>query len=505
MAREAFGNRFTFIAAGIGMAVGAGNIWRFPRVAAEFGGGTFLVILLLANLVWAIPLLAAETLIGRKSRLGTVGAIRDFMGRKYTWVGAWVGIVTLGILFYYTVVAGWGFRYLVYSVTGTVQEGVNSQALWDGFTGNPVQTILFEAIAVVFMVVIVYRGLKGGIEKVLQITIPALFIVLVVLMIRAITLPGAVDGLAFLFVPEWGRLGSAQVWLQAFTQMAFSTGAGWGLLLTYAVYTRDRDDITLNASALVFGNLFASLLAGTTVLCTIYALRGEGFASEALGAGSSGLAFIYLVRLFGEMPGGVFFASLFFLAFSLATISTLISFFELGIMNLVNMGLTRGRAVIGLGIVAFIVGVPSAYNVDFLNNQDFVWGVALLVSGALVSLAVMRYGVEQAREEINATSDLHLGRWWSWCIRLVPVFFLVMFVWWIWQTITVFSSAEAPWWNPFETFSTATLAVQWVILFAILYGLNDFLARRVGSGPLTSSADSSSSSTEGVEGERVSS
>jgi NSS family neurotransmitter:Na+ symporter len=505
MAREAFGNRFTFIAAGIGMAVGAGNIWRFPRVAAEFGGGTFLLVLLLANLVWAIPLLAAETLIGRKSRLGTVGAIRDFMGRKYTWIGAWVGVVTLGILFYYTVVAGWGFRYLAYSVTGTVGEGVDSQALWDGFINSPAQTILFEAIAVVFMVLIVYRGLKGGIEKVLQITIPALFVVLIILMIRAITLPGAVDGLAFLFVPEWSRLGSAQVWLQGFTQMAFSTGAGWGLLLTYAVYTRDRDDITLNASALVFGNLLASLLAGTTVLCTIYALRGSGFASEALGAGNSGLAFIYLVRLFGDMPGGVFFASLFFLAFSLATISTLISFFELGIMNLVNMGLTRGKAVLGLGIVAFILGVPSAYNVNFLNNQDFVWGVALLVSGALVAIAVMRYGVERAREEINATSDLHLGRWWSWCIRAVPVLFLVMFVWWIYQTITVFSSAEAPWWNPFETFSTATLAVQWVILFAILYGLNNFLAKRVGSGPMTSAADSSSSSVEGVEGQRVSS
>ena len=190
MAREAFGNRFTFIAAGIGMAVGAGNIWRFPRVAAEFGGGTFLLVLLLANLVWAIPLLAAETLIGRKSRLGTVGAIRDFMGRKYTWVGAWVGVVTLGILFYYTVIAGWGFRYLAYSVTGTIGKGVDSQALWDGFINSPAQTILFEAIAVVFMVIIVYRGLKGGIEKVLQITLPALFIVLIILMIRALTLPG---------------------------------------------------------------------------------------------------------------------------------------------------------------------------------------------------------------------------------------------------------------------------------------------------------------------------
>ena len=103
-----------------------------------------------------------------------MGAIRDLMGRKYTWIGAWIGAVTLGILFYYTVIAGWGFRYLAYSVTGTVGKGVDSQALWDGFINSPAQTILFEAIAVVFMVIIVYRGLKGGIEKVLQITLPAL-------------------------------------------------------------------------------------------------------------------------------------------------------------------------------------------------------------------------------------------------------------------------------------------------------------------------------------------
>ena len=205
------------------------------------------------------------------------------------------------------------------------------------------------------------------------------------------------------------------------------------------------------------------------------------------------------------MPGGVFFATLFFLAFSLATVSTLISFFELGIMNLVNMGLTRGKAVLGLGAVAFVVGIPSAYSVDFLNNQDFVWGVALLVSGALVSLGVMKYGLGRMREEINATSDLHLGRWWSVCIVLVPVMFLIMFIWWIYQTVTVFSSAEAPWWNPFETFSTATLLLQWAILFGILYGLNNFLARKAGSGPMSSDTDSSSESVEGVEGERVSS
>lgn len=113
MARSMFGSRFAFVAAAIGMAAGTGNIWRFPRVAAEWGGGAFLIAIVVANLVWAIPVLMAESLLGSRSRLGTVGAFRDFMGRKFSWMGAYMGFITIGILFYYSVVCGWAIRYFV--------------------------------------------------------------------------------------------------------------------------------------------------------------------------------------------------------------------------------------------------------------------------------------------------------------------------------------------------------------------------------------------------------
>lgn len=486
--REAFGNRFVFIAAGIGMAVGAGNIWRFPRVAAEFGGGTFLLILLLANLIWAIPILMAEALIGNKTRLGTVGAIRDYMGRNFAWVGAWLALVASGIMFYYTVITGWGLRYFTYAVTGSISEGVDSQALWDGFTGSPSQTILFQLIAVVGTSFIVLRGLKGGIESVLRVVIPALFVLLIAMTLRAVTLPGAGEGLRYLFVPEFARFGNPQVWIEAFTQAAFSTGAGWGLLLTYAVYTRDGEDVSLNCSALAFGNLFASLLAGTTILCSVYALRGQQFAEEALAAGSQGLAFVYFVELLAEMPGSAIFAPLFFLAFTLATVSTLISIFELGIMNLKNLGLGRPLAVLVVGGVSFALGIPSAIWIGFLDNQDFVWGVGLLISGTLMAIAIIRYGVERMRAEINAVSDLHVGRWWSACILLAPVFFVGMLLWWIYLSIAVY--APDSWWNPFSTFSTATMLVQWAILFGAVYSLNSYLAKKAAAGPLSDPSQS---------------
>lgn len=491
---ERFGSRFAFVTAAIGMAVGTGNIWRFPRVVGEWGGGSFLIALVVANVVWAIPLLMAESLLGSKSRLGTVGAFRDFMGRKFAWMGGYMAFVTLGILFYYSVVCGWALRYLVYSLTGTFSPGVDTQAVWDNFISSPAQTIGFHALAIVGVGVLVYRGLKGGFERILTIVIPVLFAILIVLFIRAVTLPGAMAGLEYMFVPQWSQLGNAQVWLQAFTQMAFSTGAGWGLYLTYSVYMREREDMGLNASILCSSNLLASLFAGATVLCTVFALRGATFASEAAAAGNQGFAFIYFAELLAEMPGGAFFAPLFFLALLLAGWSSLLAMVELGARNVIDMGLSRQRAVVLVVVVAFLAGIPSAISVDFLSNQDFVWGVGLLIGGLIAAVAMMKYGVERARAELDEASDFRIRAWWSWCIRLFPLMFVFLFGWWIYQAVRVF--APDTWWNPFEPFSLATLVMQWGALLVVMLALNRFLARKVGTGPMTNTGGLSPESAE---------
>ncbi|PSK99130.1 NSS family neurotransmitter:Na+ symporter [Haloactinopolyspora alba] len=482
--REVFGSRFTFVAAGIGMAVGTGNLWRFPRVVGEFGGGAFLIALVVANLIWAIPILMSESLMGSRSQRGTVGAFRDFMGRRFAWMGGYMGFITVGILFYYSVVCGWAIRYFVYAITGRFDSGADTAGIWDDFTTTPWQTILFHAIAIGLVGLIVYRGLKRGFEIILKYTIPVLFVILVILAVRAMTLDGAADGMRYLFVPEWSLLGDAEVWLQAFTQMAFSTGAGWGLYLTYSVYMRRREDFALNAATICSGNLLASLLAGVAVMATIFALRTPEFAAEAANSGNSGLAFIYFAELFGEMPGGTwFFAPLFFLALSLAGLSSLIAMAELATRNVEDMGLPRRRAVPWVVGVSFVAGIPSAISVDFLNNQDFVWGVGLLISGLLAAVAMMKFGVERARAELDDSSDIRVGAWWPTLIRLFPVMFVALFGWWIYRTVDVL--APDTWWNPFEPFSLMTLLVQWVALFVVMYALNGFLSRRVEPGPMT--------------------
>lgn len=480
---DQWSGQLAVIVAAVSMAVGTGNIWRFPRVAAEWGGGAFLIAVTVALVVWAIPLLMCEFYMGSRSRLGNVGAFRDFMGRRYTWAGAFMACVTLGIMCYYAVVTGWCLRYLAGALAGDVQPGIDGQAYWDTFVDDPRRTVAWHAAAVVAVTWVVCRGIRGGLERVLKVCLASLLVILLVLLVRAVTLPGASDGLRYLFVPEWSRLGEARLWLEAFTQVAWSTGAGWGLLMVYAVYVRRGEEVVANASVVAVADVLVGFTAAAIVLATLFAVApSPTFAQDALAAGNVGMTFIYVVELLATMPGAVVFAPLFFLALTLAAISSLIAMFELGTTNLMNLGLQRRRAALCVGGVAFALGLPSAISVSVLDNQDWVWGVGLLVSGLLTALAITRHGIERARADINAASLLRVGRWWSACIRLVPLVFLAIFGWWVVQAV---SGHPGSWWHPLEPFGLGTLLLQWLVLFAVVYALNDTLARRVRSGPMS--------------------
>jgi neurotransmitter:Na+ symporter, NSS family len=481
--KEQWGSRLAILVAAVSMAVGTGNIWRFPRVASEWGGGAFLIAITVGLVLWAIPLLMSEFLMGSKSRLGNIGAFRDFMGPRNTWAGAFMACVTIGIMFYYAVVAGWCIRYFLVAATGSIEPGINGQEYWDAFIANPVETIGFHAAAVGFSALVVFQGIKGGLERVLKLFLPALLIILLILAFRAFTLPGSEEGFRYLFIPEWDRLLSGRLWLEAFTQVAWSTGAGWGLLMVYAVYAREKEDIAVNSGIIAFSDVLVGFVAAAIVLGTLFAVAPTAdFAEEALASGNVGLTFIYIVDLLATMPGARILAPLFFLALSLAAISSLIALFELGTTNLMNFGVDRRRAAGWVGIAAFLFGIPSAISITFLDNQDWVWGVGLLISGLLTALAMMKYGVEKARTEINETSDLHVGRWWSVTIFLIPLLFLAIFGWSVVQSVIWNPDT---WWHPFETFSTGTMVLQWGILFAIVFSLNRFLTERVAAGPMT--------------------
>jgi NSS family neurotransmitter:Na+ symporter len=318
---------------------------------------------------------------------------------------------------------------------------------------------------------VVARGVKG-IESVAKVLIPSLFLLVVVLTIRAVTLPGAEAGLNFLFTPTWEGVSNYKVWLEALTQNAWDTGAGWGLILAYAIYLRKTEDTTLNAFMLGFGNNTVSLLAGIMVLCTIFSIMPDA-ATEIVGADNEGLTFIWIPQLFAQMPLGRFFMALFFLALLFAAWTSLIAMIELATRVLTDAGISRKRAIAVVGTAGFLLGVPSALNQQVFLNQDFVWGVGLMVSGLFYAFAVLRYGVTRFRETLVNTpySDLKIGRWWDWAIRLVMVQGIVLVVWWFYQVRT----------EPLlGTFGVANVLLQWGVAIGIFLLANGWLVRRMG-------------------------
>jgi len=451
----------------LGMAVGTGNIWRFPRIAASNGGGSFLVAWVVFLLLWSIPLILVEFAMGRETRYGPIGAFARLAGPRFAWMGAWIAWTATAIMFYYTVVMGWTIRYFWASLSGEL-SGAEPGGVWDSFAWGG-SVLWYHALAMALAAWVVARGVKG-IERASSFLIPSLFVLVVVLTIRAVTLPGASEGLNFLFTPTLEGLKDHRVWLNALTQNAWDTGAGWGLILTYAIYMRRREDTALNAFMLGFGNNSVSLLAGILVLCTVFSIMPDA-ASEIVGAGNEGLTFIWVPQLFNAMPAGRLFMTLFFLALVFAAWSSLISMIELATRVLVDGGLDRRRALVLVAVAGFALGVPSALSEAWFQNQDWVWGVGLMVSGLFYALAVLRYGVTRFRENLINTedSDIRIGWWWDVAIRLVVVQAVILVVWWIAQ----FGTGE-----PWGRYGIWTTLVQWGVVIAMFLALNRWMIRR---------------------------
>ena len=474
--RETFTSRWGLILAGLGMAIGAGNLWRFPRIAAQNGGAAFLIPWLIFLFLWSLPLLIAEFGIGRGARRGVIGAFADLFGRRYAWMGGFIGVTSVMILFHYSVVTGWTLKYFVAALFGQL-EGVDTAAYWTDYSRSVWQPLGLHAVSVGLAGLIIARGVVHGIERANRILIPILLGLLIVAVIRSVTLPGAGEGLGFLFAPDLSRLADSRTWLEALTQSAWSTGAGWGLILTYAIYMRRDDDLVVNAAAIGFGNNTASLLAGIAIVPTAFAILSESDALNAMAAGNTGLTFIWIPELFGRMPLGELVMPLFFLALFCAALSSLIAMVELATRILMDTGTTRKRAVQVVVAATIVCGAPSAISPTVFDNQDWVWGLALMISGLFVALGVTRYGVSRFRDAfINIPgNDLNLGHGYDWVIRfLIPIEFVFMFGWWVYQAVTVLDPTG--WWLPHRSLSLGTCLLQWGIALALLFAFNQRLA-----------------------------
>jgi NSS family neurotransmitter:Na+ symporter len=475
---EVFSSRWGMLLAMLGMAIGTGNIWRFPRIAASNGGGSFLVAWVVFLLAWSVPLIILEFAMGKATRQGAVGSFVKTLGPGFAWMGAWIAFVATAIMFYYSVVMGWTIRFFVGTLTGEV-PGATPSAFWDSFHSTP-GAVVTHFVAMGMALFVVSRGVRG-IETAAKVLIPSLVGLVLVLAIRAITLPGATEGLAFLFTPNLAELANYEIWIQALTQNAWDTGAGWGLILTYAIYMRANEDTALNAFVIGFGNNSMSLLAGIMVLCTVFSTMPDA-ASEIVGAGNEGLTFIWVPQLFAQIPGGRFFQALFFLALVFAAWTSLVAMIEMASRVLMDLGLERGRALTLVGVAGLLFGIPSALRLGFFQNQDWVWGVALMLSGFFFAFAVLRYGVTKWRETfINQDdSDVRIGAWWDWAIRLVAVEAVVLAGWWLWSARGADFRAT---WTLFSAYNVGSVVIQFALVVGVLLLLNRRLATAVSERP----------------------
>ncbi len=481
--KEYFSSRWALIIATIGIAVGTGNIWRFSRVVAQNGGGSFLIPWVIFLFIWSVPLIIAEFALGKSTRFGPVGALVKTAGNKFGWMGAFVVFVSTAIMFYYSVVTGWSLRYFISAVSGNLFNATDQLAYWNEFSSG-YQPLLFHFISMLLVGIIIYKGVTKGIEKVTKFLVPSLIIILIILFFRAITLDNAIEGIKYFFTPELDKILDYKVWLNALTQNAWDTGAGWGLILTYAVYMKKKEDISLNAVLIGFGNNTISLIAGITIFSTVFALSlpaGQAGSADAMklitqpGPANTGLTFIYLPQLFANISSSylvnIFFASIFFLALFFAAVTSLMSMVELATRTFMDFGFKRKSAIIGVTVLGFVFGIPSALSLDFFTNQDWVWGVGLILSGAFISFSIIRYGVDKFRTEIinGYGSDIKIGKWYNFVIGvLIPVQVVILISWWLVSSL----SWDPEWWNPFHTANLGTAVIQWAIVLSVFILLN---------------------------------
>lgn len=418
-ARAEWGTRFGFLMAMIGAMVGAGNIWRFPFVMGQNGGGAFIIAFLSLLFLLAVPGLIAEVALGRYAGQGIIGAFRSALGSGgMVGLGVVVLLVNIALMSYYSPVVAWTLYYAVHSLLFTFTA--------TGFEAEPFMLSLFENSALMIglhtvimgsIAGILVLGIRRGVERIVIYAVPALVIALVVMMIRGITLPGASEGLTFAFTIQWEFLTYSETWIAALGQALFSTGLGWGIALTVGSYLREYDDVPLGGGVFTaIGESSIGILAALAIFPIVFAVGVEPNAG-------AGLAFVSLVQVFPEIPFGEFVAILFFVGFFLATFTSALLITEVSVTTLAEeTGLDRTKTVLGVCGGIWLLGIPSAYSVDVLEYLDVVFGNWGLPLATLMILLVIGWGMgpEKLRVlAVNQNSGIHIGTWWNPVVKYV--------------------------------------------------------------------------------------
>lgn len=445
---ESFSTRAGFLLATIGAAVGLGNLWKFPYMLGSNGGGAFVLVYLVAIALIAVPVMIGEMMIGKygrasapKSFLLLAREVRTTEAWKYV---GWLGIVSLFfILSFFSVIAGWSLAYVFKTLTGTFTGMSASEvgAHFGGFLHEPWTLVLWHAAFMALVVFTIARGVKGGIERGIMLTMPALFFMLLGLVVYGMFAGNFTEALAYLFTPDLSKI-TPEVALSAFGQAFFSVNVGVGAVLTYAAYLPKDTDLVRSSIVIGIGDTAVALLAGLMIFPIVFAYGldpGEG----------PGLIFVTLSAAFASMPGGSIIGALFFVLVFFAAYSSALSMLEVCVARFAERdGVSRSKASVIAGVVIFLVGLITVGSFNVLEDVHLLGSIErfagmtpfdlidFTVTNVLMPVGALLYAIfigwfitGRLASDILERPDGPGLRFWRFLMRfLVPIAILAIFV-----------------------------------------------------------------------------
>jgi len=466
--RENWGSRAGFVLAAIGSAVGLGNLWGFPYKLYSYGGGAFLIPYVIAMMLIGIPLLIAEFSLGHLTQRATPDAFGR-AHRRFAFVGWWQILLSFVIVTYYAVILAYCGSFLYYSVVGIVKgalpwagEGIagvqKAKSFFfsdylrfnESFSLGRLQWHIILALVITWaaMYLCIFRGVRT-VSKVVLYTVPIPWLMLLILTVRGLTLPGAMQGLEYYLEPNWTRLANPATWRWAFGQMFFSMSLAFGIMITYASFLHRKSDLNNNAAIIGLADLGTSFVAGLAVFATLgamayaSAIAGHGVPVDAVAESGPSLVFVAFPYALAQLPHAAWFSAVFFCSLILLGIDSAFSITESVLASVVDKtGWSRGKVLIGITLVGLVIGLLfcTQGGLSWLGTfDDFIngtWGITLT---ALLECFVLGwlFRLRRLRAHANERSDWNIGRWWDWTIRLViPVILAALFAWSLFDSLS---------------------------------------------------------------------
>ncbi|MGM7637079.1 sodium-dependent transporter [Bacillus sp. Hm123] len=435
---EQWTSKIGFILASAGSAIGIGAIWKLPYVAGTSGGGAFFLLFLLFTALVGLPLLLGEFVIGRSTQKEAIRAYEHIAPKSFWSVTGYIGVITCFILLsFYSVVGGWILQYLLFGATGKLQATSDFAALFGETISSPLWSIGAQLAFLLITVTVVSRGIQNGIEAANKYLMPALFVIFIAIIIRSLTLDGAMSGVEFFLKPDFTKLTSEGV-LFAMGQSFFSLSVGVSVMVTYSSYLDKTQNLPKSAVSIVSLNIVISLLAGLAIFPAVFALDVEP-------AAGPGLLFIVLPSIFQQIPFGSVFLILFLALFLFATLTSAFSMLEIIVASIAKGDSTKRKNLSWIiGLLIFIAGIPSAlsfgvlseitfFNKSIFDAADFLVSNILMPLGAfLIAIFVpLKMDKQLLIEELSKGAG-NVKSWFAlWLLLLrfvVPIIIIIVFL-----------------------------------------------------------------------------